>query len=503
MVDRRGPVLSRRHAGLLAASAAALAAWGPGASFAADGVLNVAQGSDVPTLDPTVDTSPIGLNVRKNIFSQLTNVNRKGEVVPELATAWSSAENTTVWTFTIRKNAKFHDGSPVRIEDIIWTYKKVMEDKKSPVNSYLSKIKTIEKEGEDKIKITLIEPFAPFDRQVTLIGVAPQKAYETMGPVQFAQTPVGSGPYKVLRWVKDDRVELEAFNDYFDGAPKIKRVNFKPVPTDASRVAALISGELDVVPLLPPAMIDRLSRASGIKVAKVESYKAVYMGLDILDPLLSDIRIRQAIDVAIDRESITTKLLRGMGKPVGQVVTPVTFGYDPTLAPTAYDAEKAKALVKESGYKGDKIPLEYPIANFASADEVAQAVAGYLTAVGINVELKPLEYSAFFGMWATAKLPGIHLFTYGPTALDADLPISSLYESGRARTKWVDPKIDELCRAQRAEGDPAKRKALIGQIWRLSREKIPYVTLYSEIQAYGVRDSLAWEPWPNAMLIFN
>jgi peptide/nickel transport system substrate-binding protein len=465
--------------------------------------LVVSQSSDTLTLDPSVDTSPISLNIFKNIYDQLTDIAADGSVAPLLATEWESSEDAKVWTFTIKPDVKFHDGSTLTVDDVVWSYTKIMEDEKSPVAAYLSGVEKVEAVGDNQVRFTLKEPFAPFDRQVSLISILPQKVYEELGADTFSQEPVGSGPFKVVTWVKDDRVELESFADYHNGAPEIGTVIFRPVPSESARSSALLSGELDIVPILPPALMETLATRDGIRVEKVQSNRVLYLGFDVNQTVLGDVKLRQAIDHAIDREAITTQLLRGLGEPVGQVVAPVTFGYDPAIEPTTYDVELAKKLVEESDYSGEPILFQYPNNRYAFGQEVAQAVAGYLQAVGIQVDMQGMEYSAFFPLWLNKKLNGMHMFAYGPSIMDAELPLRSLYETGPSRGYWSNPEVDELIKAQRAESDPEKRKELISQVWQISKENAPYVILYNEIQGYGIRDGVNWKPRPDERLLFD
>ena len=478
---------------------AAVIASAQSASAQAPGKVTIAMPSDVPTLDPTIDTSPIGLNVRLNVYDQLTEIGPDGSIMPRLAVSWEASADALTWTFVLRENSKFHDGKPVTADDVLWTYNKIMADTKSSVRTYLSKIKSMEKLSDHKLKFVLIEPFAPFDRQVSLVSIVPKEAYERLGATQFNQTPIGSGPYKVVRWVKDDRIELEAFADYWDGAAKVKNATFRPIPAEASRVATLLSGEIDVVPMLPPVIAERLNSA-GTKAQKVDSHKIIYLGYDVTNGILGNLDFRKAVDSAIDREALSTKLLRGYGKPTAQVVAPVSFGYDPSIAPTKFDPELAKKLLQSSGYKGEKIVIQYPSANFNSTDEVVQAVAGYLKAVGINAELQSMEYTAFFPLWAGRKLNSMHAFSYGPTTLDADLPLTSLFETGRSRGYWSDPKVDELIRAQRAEPQADKRRALITQVWKVSKDNVVYSPLYTETHVWGIRDRVRITPRPDGLV---
>ena len=487
----------------MALTGAALIAVRPFSGFAANNnTIVVSQGSDVLTLDPMLDTSPIGVNVFRNVFDALTRIEADGSVTPLLAVSWSASEDTKIWEFTIRTNAKFHDGQRITADDIVWNYKRLLGEMKSPVRTYISKLTSVEVSAPNIVRFVLSEPFAPFDRQVSLISIISKRAFEEIGAAKFALAPIGSGPFKVVRWVKDDRIELAAVDDYWAGAPKIKTLIFKPVPSETTRAAALSSGELDVVPILPPALVASLGNRRGLRIERVASNKVVYVGFDVKNPLLSDVRIRQAVDLAIDRNALSSRLLRGLGKPSGQVVAPVTFGYAADVEPSPFDPARAKQLVAASGYKGDKIGLQYPNNNLAFGEEVAQAIANFLGRVGINVELQGMEYSAFFPLWANRKLNSMHLFAYGPSIMDAYLIIGSLYDSS-GRVYWTDPKVDQLAKQQRSERDKDTRRALIGEILKLSKEAVPYAPLYNEIHAYGVQDRIKWTPRPDERLFFQ
>jgi peptide/nickel transport system substrate-binding protein len=224
------------------------------------------------------------------------------------------------------------------------------------------------------------------------------------------------------------------------------------------------------------------------------------MGFDPANPSLKDVRIRQAVDHAIDRNAITQRLLRNMGTPVAQIVAPVSNGYDASLKPTSYDPELARKLVKESGYQGDKITLQYPNDFIVGADGVAQAVAGYLGTVGINVDLQGMEYSSFYALWQARKLNGMHLFVFGPILLDADVPIYSIFATSGQRGYIFDPRVDQLAAKQRAEVDPIKRRKLISDLFRASNEYQPFVYLYAEKLAAGMRDTVNWKVGPDGIV---
>ena len=466
------------------------------------GKLMVALGADVLTLDPSVNSSAVGLNAFKNVYDQLTDITIDGSVAPQLATAWTASADARTWTFTLRTDARFHDDSPVTIDDVVWSFTKILADQTSPVRSYLSTVVAVDKVADDKIRFTLNAPFAPFPRQVSLISIIPRAAYERLGAARFSVAPIGSGPFKVVTWVKDDRLELAANASYWGGGPHVASVIFRPVPSESARVAGLQSGELDIVPLLPPASVPRLQSTAGLQVSKVRNNRVVYLGFDTTNPLLANVKLRQAVDMAIDRTAITQKLLQGLGTPEGQLVASMTFGYDPSVKPTQYDPGRARQLLKESAYTGAKLPFQYPNNRFVLATEVAEAIAGYMQAIGLNVDLQGMEYSAFFPLWAANKLRSIHMFAFGPSIMDAELPLETLYEA-HAHGYWPDADVDRLVKEQRATSNSAKRQELISQIWRASQQAVPYVVLYGEIQAYGIRAGIDWSPRPDERLLFK
>lgn len=462
-------------------------------SGGADTKVTVALSSDVLTLDPTKDISPISLNVFKNVFDQLTDIRADGSVGPQLAESWESPDAVN-WTFRLRTDAKFSDGKPVTVDDVLGTYRAIMQDEKSPAREYTAVIDKMEKVDDRTIRFITKYPYAPFPRWVSLISILPQATYQAVGAEQFARKPVGSGPYTVVNWIKDDHLELAANPQYWGGVPPIKNVVFRPVTNEASRTAGLESGDLDLVALIPPPEVPRLQRVSGLHVSLVASNRNLFLGFNTNAKPLDNVKVRQAIDCAINRDQICSELLSGMGKPVGQPVAEGVFGYDPTIAPTAYNPDRARQLLSEAGYpNGFDIDMQYPSNRYAFGNEVAQAVAAQLGNVGIRVKLEAMEYAAFFPLWTGKQLRAIYLFAFGPSIMDADLPLSSLYSSG-GRVYWTSPEVDALFKQQRGQANDAERARTISQIWKISQDQVPYAWLYTEIQAYGIRDRLEFTP---------
>lgn len=468
----------------------------PGASSQVtgpQGTVTIALSTDVLTLDPSKDISAASRTVSRNMFDVLVDIKRDGSLGPALAESWESPDAKT-WTFKIRDGVKFHNGDPLTVDDVVWTFQTIFDDAKSPAKAYLNGVTKIEKVGTNAIRFELQNPIAIFPRNASLISIMPKADYTARGPEQFARAPIGSGPYKFVKWVKDDRLEIEATGTaHFTGTAAVKTVVFRPIPSQSARVAGLESGELDIVSLLPPPEALRLQKASGLRVQLVESNKTIYLGMNSTVKPLDDVRVRQAIDLAIDRVALTRDLLSGLGKPTDQANAPSVFGFDPNRPQPKFDPDRAKVLLREAGYPdGFEIAFPYPTDRFAFGSEVAQAVAGYLSKVGIRTKLEGMQYSAFFPLWTGKKLTALHLFALGPSIMDADIGLSNIY---RTYGYWTSPEWEALYQKQRATGDEKQRLQLLHQITTLAGQSFPMSWLYTEVAAYGLRNRVEWTPW--------
>lgn len=461
--------------------------------------ITVALPGEFPRLDPSKDTSPLGFNFRLNVFDALSQMGRDGKVSPRLAEGWTFSPDLTEWTFTLRKGVKFHDGSPFTADDVVFTVERILADQQTPVRTFLKIAQGATVVDAHTVKFKLVQPYGMFDRQMTYINMMSKAHQQKVGDQGYEQNPIGTGPYTLVRWSKDDRTVLKANPAYWRGEPAIKNATFRPIPNEASRSAALLSGEVDLVPTLSPALMTQLGRSPDLKVATAPGFRVIFLGFNVNAAPLDNAKVREAIDHAVDRESLSKNLLRGLGKPTGIMVPPMNIGYDATLTPTKYDPDLAKKLVKESGYDGTPIVLQYPNNNLTLANEVAQAIAGYLTAAGLKVDLRPMEFTAFFPLWLQDKIQSAYLFAFGATSYHAESILTTMYEQG-SHAYRVNPEIDRLLKQERTVTDIAEQTKLLGRAFRLSNEDRYQIPLYDEYQAYGVRKAVNYEPWPDGFV---
>lgn len=464
--------------------------------------LTVAMTADLLTLYP-INETVVGTDVFGHIFDALVAISGDGSLEPRLATSWST-EDSLVWTFEIHPDAMWHDGTPVTADDVAYTFNLVAGDDTLATHGYVRMLEVAEAVGPTTVEFTLKTPVAVFDRWASLISILQEGTADRTTPEDFTQNPIGSGPYRFVSLTGSERLLLAVNEDYHLGRSPIDEIEFVSVPSESARLAGLRTGELDVISGVPVAEVANLQNEDGVRVVAAPNNRIQYLGMNPNNAPLDDLRVRQAINLAIDRTALTQQALEGLGDPAGQPVAPVTFGYsdDPKFAPPAYDPDAARALLAEAGYDGSTpVNVVYPTSSLPFAASTAEIVAGYLTAVGIPVQLEPVEWGTLIQRWRATDFPNIHLFGYGPSILDANLIINSLYQSG-SRGYFFTEEMDRLAVEQAAEADPAARLALIERIWEIDQENMLHAWMFNEYDAYAVSDRVEWTPRPTRRMYF-
>jgi len=315
------------------------------------------------SLDPAMHRSRNTETVIRNMFDGLVTRTRASKVVPELAESWKMPDEKT-YIFTLRKGPKFHNGQPVTVEDVVFTFNRVLKEggvggKSSPRKGLLGPLSRVEKAGDRQVRFILDKPFPTFLQALVHFQIVPKKYIETVGDEAFARKPIGAGPFKFVRGKLDDEVVMERFDDYYGGSPdlppvgpaKVKRAVFRAIPEPSTRVAAILAGEVSIIQAVPMDLVDRLSKSKKVKVLSVEGTRSYQIEFNNSKPPFDDVRVRRAINYAIDWDSILKNIYRGYGTRLATCFLPSGFGYDPDLKPYPYDPEKAKALLKEAGYE--------------------------------------------------------------------------------------------------------------------------------------------------------
>ena len=326
-------------------------------------VLIVALNVDsIPTLDPAMHRLRYAETVIRNVFDALVTRTTRDRVVPELAEHWTQVSQT-VWEFRLRRGVLFHNGDPLSVADVVFTFERVLREgavggKSSPRKGLLGPLAKVEAAGPDLVRFTLDKPFPPFLQALVHFQIVPKAYVERIGPAAFAERPVGTGPFKVVGAKLDSQVVLERFDRYYGGAPdlppvgpaSVKGAVFRMIPEPATRIAALKAGEVHIVQAVPLDLVPDLAKDRHVVVKTAEGTRVYGVELNTVKPPFNDVRVRQAMNHAVNWEQIVRTLYRGYGTRLATVFLPSGFGFDPGVKPYPYDPARARALLKQAGY---------------------------------------------------------------------------------------------------------------------------------------------------------
>ncbi len=475
------------------------------AAHAADpkGELRVAIPWTPENLDPTMNLSSIRAQVGVSIFDSLVGRNAENRIVPELAESWKLLDDTT-WQFRLRKGVVFHNGEPFNAEAVRFTVQRVLDpNQKSPNRANIAEVSKVEVVDEFTVKLVTRQAYAPFLNRLIDFPIVPPRYTAEKGDQGLALRPVGTGPFKFVELVKDDRLVVEAFDRHWRGAPRIRRITFRPVPEPFTRVAALRSGELDLITNLPPSLARELERVPGIKVQRVPSTWMIYLGLNALTKPLSDLRVRQALNYASDVDAIIKTVLEGNGRRTPGPLTPHMFGYDPGVKGYPYDPAKARRLLAEAGYPdGLEITLDSPEGRYQGDKEIAEALAGQWQKAGFKPRVQVAEWGSYFKRYLGRQFSDAYLLGLGGPMQDGDELYNLVSSKGRG-LYYKNDKVDMLFDAGRSTMDPAKRRKIYADLAKAMVEDATWVFLMQQVDIYAMRDRVEWTPRPDQWMVFQ
>ncbi len=480
-----------------------------GCSSGGEDALIVAQGVDATTLDPGMHSETPTGNVERQMFDTLIELDEEMQFQPAVATSWEALSDT-VWEVKIREGIKFHDGKELTSEDVEYSIDRILDPgKKSSQSANFSSVKATDVVDSYTLQITTKEPYPILPARLAALRVVPKHYVESVGDAEFSQRPIGSGPYKLVSWVKDDSITLEANSEYWRGAPAIKRVVFKPIPETASRVMALQAGQVDIAVNVPPHQVQEVEKSTNASIAQVPSSRIIFVQFMTGKPgPMSDPRVRLALNYAVDVQSIINNLLGGSGVPMSQSLSSMDFGYKQELQPYSHNPGKAKELLAEAGYaNGFKLTFTAPNGRYMMDKEVAEAIKSQLEAVGLQVELKMPEWGVYVDQIMKRTLEtDMWLIGWGNGLFDADGTLYSWFRSGQ-RFHYYDisdqrqAEMDRLLDLARTTMDNSKRATYYGQALEYIHEDVPWLMLYQQKDIYGVSNRVNWTPRADEAII--
>ncbi len=470
--------------------------------------LVVAQGTDIRGWDIHNHNHTGTEAVHMNVFDYLVYRNDQGEFEPGLAERWELIDPVT-WRFYLRRGVKFHNGDEFTAEDVKWTLERVATDKELVEWGAYRQIKEVVIVDSHTVDIVTHAPQPVLLNRLSRIGsgMLPSRYLQEVGWDGFARQPVGTGPFKVKQWLKDDRLILEAFEDHWRGRPWLDELVFRAIPEDSTRVAELLTGGVDVAVNVPPEDWDRVRRAPGVRLEVAMSNRVMLLEVrQHPEYATSDPRVRAAVEYAIDNQAIVDTLIGGAGVPTRTRVTPGNFGANPALYNTyLYDPERARSLLAEAGFAGGgpSITLQGPRGRYLKDAEVTEMIAGMLEAVGFRVKLELFEWSAYSDMRTANTHGDLHLIGYGNSLFDADLAFNSLQcdqRTAQQRYGYCNPEVSEMIAKAQVEMDRDVRRELYHRIAEIIAEDRPQIFLFQVANAYGIREGVRFSPRLDEML---
>ncbi|WP_141432546.1 ABC transporter substrate-binding protein [Bacillus sp. 03113] len=453
--------------------------------------LTVTVGGDPVGLDPQNVTDTISSLINYQIYDRLVTFNGEMEIIPQLAKSWTTSEDGKTWTFELNKGISFTDGTPFNAEAVKTSFERVANKDKnlkqySLVGQYIDSITT---NGETTVVFHLKAPQGAF------LGNLAHPASSILSPKSIkeneegiAKNPVGTGPFKLKEWMTGDAVVLEANSDYWSGKPSVKTVTFKNVPETSASVIMLETGEADLTGSLPLAELNRLEDNDTIMANSIEANRIAYVGFNTTVEPFNKVEVRQAINYAIDKETMVSKLYDGRVRTSTAAISESTFGYS-NVGAYPFDISKAKTILKEAGV----VPEDYSFrlifaANVTQDKPAAEFVQNSLQQLGFKVELQTLELGAYL---EALKDPSKYdLFMRGALANTGDAdPLfrdALLSTSPTNYAHYNNPEVDKFIMAGQSQVKPSERLKSYTEVLKMVKKDAPWIFLHEDVAHWGV-----------------
>ena len=501
----------------LLAGAALLA--GIAAMPASAATLRWAAQNDILTLDPHAQNHATTNAILQHAYEGLTRYNTKYEPEPALATKWTFISPTQV-RFELRKGVKFHDGSPFTADDVVFSFGRIKQPQ-GTMQIYVTGINEIKKIDDHTVDLILAGPNPILLRNIgdfwimskswaeknKTANVQDYKAKEE----NFASRNVnGTGAYRITGWTPDQRVTMTANKDWWDKPTgNVTEVVYTPIKSDSTRVAALLSGDVDMVTDLPTQDVARLRADPKLKIVDGHEVRTIFIAMDQFSPELKysdvkgknpfkDKRVREALNLAVDREAIKRVTMRGLSLPAAIMIAPGVHGHSPDIDQALKpDVDKAKKLLAEAGYpNGFEFQLNCPNNRYVNDEEICQNLVSMWARVGVKVKLAAESMATFIQKVQNFD-SSAYLLGWGVATFDAQYSLQSLVRSrtGGADGNFnygrvSDAKVDQLVDAMKTETDVAKRNAMIREALVRTRDEHLYVPLHHQLRPWAMKQNV-------------
>jgi peptide/nickel transport system substrate-binding protein len=449
------------------------------------GYITVALVNSPNNLDPRVGTDDVSVRLHYLIFSRLLTLDDNMRVVGGLATHWTTPDDRT-YVVHLRRGVRFHDGRELTSADVVYTFRSFLDPAfVSGWKGAYRALRTVEAVDRYTVQFSLTAPFGSFPAALVM-PVVPAGAGDSP-----RTHPVGTGPYRFVSAAADDRITLEAFRDYFEGAPRNDGLVLRVIPDDIMRALELRKGGVDVIVNdLAPDIVHQLEQEEGVQTSAFPGTDYQYIGLNLRDPRLRDRRVRYAIGYAIDREAIVRYLRRGLAETAVGVLPPLSWAFETDVFRFTYDPARAKQLLDQAGFPdpdGDGPASRFALSLKVSSQEFnrlqSAVIQQNLREVGIDVDVRTYEFATLYADILQGNFQMYTLQWVGSAVADPDILRRAFHSqqvppSGFNRGYYSNPEVDRALDAATAATDEGERKRLFGHAQRLIAREAPYISLW-------------------------
>jgi len=501
------------RAAALAALLAGATALAPGASRADD--IKIGAATLTSSVDPHYHDVGPNNAARLHVFEGLVRRTAETTFAPSLATAWKAIDDRT-WEFTLRQGVRFHDGTPFTAEDVIATFARVPKVPNSPASyePYINYIERLEAPDPHRLIVRTREPFPTIVAYIGAVGILPKAVAETARKEDFdtGRSAIGTGPYRVAEFVPGNRLVLLRNDAYWGEREPWEKVTFQLMSNSATRVAALLAGDVDLVDKPSIADLDALRRNQKLTVVEGPTYFLLYLSMDQhLEPPpgvtgtngrnpFKDRRVREAVAKAIDREAIVRQIMEGNARVASQLVIPGFVGHDPAIQAPKADPARARELLREAGYPdGFELVLTASNNRYINDAKIALALAQMLTRAGIKTTVESVPVAVLFSRRNKFEL-GFYMAGWGTNTGEAIFPLRGLLATrNEQRTmgthnyaRYSNPRLDDLLARAMVTIDDAARAALLRDAMRTAMDDHAILVLHEEMVPWAMRKGLTY-----------
>ena len=489
-------------------------------ALAAPAELAFGRATEHQSIDPHFSQTGPNNATASGVFERLVAFDARLQLHPSLATSWKLLDPLN-WQVTLRPGVRFHDGSPMTPEDVLYSLERVKHIVRSPApwTHAVTNVASTEIVDAHTIRIRTGAPTPLLMEQVGLIYIVPAKLGASAGNEEFnsGRAAIGTGPYRFKSWTPGDRMVMEANPNWWGGAPEFSRITLRFIPNAAARVAALLSGQVDLIDSVAPADAANLERNPDITLFSSPTNRIIYLGVDAardvspfvtgadgkpLDPNpLRDVRVRHALSMMINREAITSRVLTGAAVPAGQIVPEGEGGWSSDLPPTTYDPAAAKALLAEAGFpNGFNLTLHSSSDRYPGDGQVAQAVGQMFARGGLRVQVEVVPYNVYAAA-ATARKYSLFLFGWSSSTGNSSEALRSVLAThdpangmgALNRARYSNATFDRTLKQAMSEFDEGKRNLLLAQATQIAMGDYALLPLYWQKAIWAARPGVKFD----------